>query len=94
MQAVSSSVNVTFRMDRGVKEQAESLFRGLGMNLSTAWNIFVNQALREKGMPFKPSMDIPNRETLEAMEETRRILAHPENYKGMTVDEAFRELGI
>ena len=35
-----------------------------------------------------------SRETLEAMKETRRILAHPENYKGMTVDEALKALDV
>jgi len=39
-------------------------------------------------------MDVPSRETLEAMKETRRILAHPENYKGMTVDEALKALDV
>lgn len=75
-------------MSRGIQEPAAPLSRG------TAESGFGSRALREKGMPFKPSMDIPNRETLEAMEETRRILVHPEHYKGMTVDEAFRKLGI
>ena len=73
-------------MDRGIEKPAESLPSG------TAGSDFVNQALREKDSSFKPSTDIPNSETLEAMEETRRILAHPENYKGMTVDEALKTL--
>lgn len=69
-------------MGSGIKEQVET----------TMGNVFSDQSLREKGLRFKPTRDIPNSETLEAMEEARRILAHPGNYKGMTVDEAFREM--
>ena len=69
MPAAASTVNVTFRMDRAVKEQADALFRSLGLNLSTVWNMFVSQSLREKGLPFTPSLDTPNKTTFEAAEE-------------------------
>ena len=34
------SVNVTFRVDEDIKDQADDLFSDLGMSLSTAFNIF------------------------------------------------------
>ena len=43
---------INIRMEDSVKEQGERLFNELGMNFSTAFNIFVRQALREGGMPF------------------------------------------
>jgi DNA-damage-inducible protein J len=43
---VADTINVTIRLDREVKERAESLFSDLGMNLSTAFNIFARQSLR------------------------------------------------
>ena len=40
-------------MDADLKAQADALFAELGMNLSTAFNIFVRQSLREGGIPFE-----------------------------------------
>ena len=43
---------VNIRMDDELKARADMLFDELGMNMSTAVNMFVKQALREGGMPF------------------------------------------
>ena len=48
--AKSSTSNVCIRMDSKVKAAAEALYEELGMNLSTAFNIFVRQSLRERGI--------------------------------------------
>ena len=45
--------NISIRMDTELKEQAEELFGELGMNISTAFNIFVRQSLRENAIPFQ-----------------------------------------
>ena len=47
------TVNVTLRLDREIKEKAEILFKELGMNLTTAFNVFVRQALRQGKIPFE-----------------------------------------
>ena len=62
------SVNVTIRVDEELKKQADSLFNDLGMNLSTAFNIFLKQSVREQGMPFVISKNVPNAATQAAME--------------------------
>lgn len=62
------SVNVTIRVDEELKKQADSLFNDLGMNLSTAFNIFLKQSVREQGMPFVISKNVPNVVTQAAME--------------------------
>lgn len=62
------SVNVTIRVDEELKKQADSLFNDLGMNLSTAFNIFLKQSVREQGMPFVISKNVPNVVTRAAME--------------------------
>jgi DNA-damage-inducible protein J len=43
---------VNIRMDDKVKKEADTLFEELGLNMSTAVNIFVKQALRERALPF------------------------------------------
>jgi DNA-damage-inducible protein J len=50
---MSETINVTIRLERGIKEDAEKLFGDLGMNLSTAFNIFARQALRQGKIPFE-----------------------------------------
>jgi DNA-damage-inducible protein J len=52
---VAQTINVTIRLDREIKERAEKLFEDLGMNLSTAYNIFTRQALRQGKIPFEIS---------------------------------------
>ena len=68
-----SNVNVTIRMDENLKKQAETLFGELGLNLSTAFNIFVRQAVREQSIPFVISNRQPNAETLAAIEEVQKM---------------------
>ncbi|MCL2679493.1 MAG: type II toxin-antitoxin system RelB/DinJ family antitoxin [Dehalococcoidia bacterium] len=50
---MSETINVTIRLDRDVKEQAEKMFNDFGMNLSTAFNIFARQSLRQGRIPFE-----------------------------------------
>ncbi len=66
------SVNVTFRVDESIKKQADDLFAELGMSLSTAFNIFLRQAVREQGLPFTVSRNVPNAATLAAMDAAER----------------------
>jgi DNA-damage-inducible protein J len=51
--ARNKTINVTIRLDRDIKENAEKLFEGFGMNLSTAFNVFVRQSLRQGKIPFE-----------------------------------------
>ena len=62
------NVNVIFRVDDELKKQAEDLFSDLGMNLSTAFNIFLRQSVREQQIPFSVSKNVPNAVTLAAMD--------------------------
>ena len=50
---MADTINVTIRLDRDIKEQAERMFNDFGMNLSTAFNIFTRQALRQGKIPFE-----------------------------------------
>ena len=72
-----TTTNISIRMDTELKAQAEALFGELGMNLTTAFNIFVRQAIREGGIPFEIKLDKPNKETAAAMREAERIARDP-----------------
>jgi DNA-damage-inducible protein J len=64
---MSETTNLTIRMDKELKEQAEQLFSELVMNMTTAVTVFVRQAVRQKKIPFEISLNIPNAETITAM---------------------------
>ncbi len=87
-----STTNISIRMDSDLKEQADALFRELGMNLTTAFNIFVRQSLREGRIPFDISLNNPNEITIAAMLEAERIAKDP-SVKGYNdPDELFADL--
>lgn len=77
----TQNVNVNIRMDKHLKSQMDELCKNLGLNFSTAVNIFANAMVRQQRIPFSVSMEVPNKDTLEALNESRDILAHPQNYK-------------
>ena len=88
----SRTTTINIRMDRDLKEQADALFQELGLNLSTAFQIFVRQSIREGGLPFEVRLDQPNKETMAAMLEAERIARDP-TVKGYTdLDELFEDL--
>ena len=66
------NVNVTLRVDEDLKKQADALFSELGLNLTTAFNIFLRQSVREQKIPFQVSKNVPNAVTLAAMDEAER----------------------
>ena len=53
--SVKSDVRVTFRVDKDLKERAERLFDHLGMNMSTALNVFLRKSVDEEAIPFSIS---------------------------------------
>ncbi len=88
----SNTTNITIRMDSDIKAQADALFAEFGMNMTTAFNVFVRQTLREGRIPFDISINKPNKETIAALLEAERIAKDP-SVKGYTnTDELFAEL--
>ena len=86
------STNIT--IDADVKKQAQELFADLGLDLSTAINIYLRAVIRENGLPFDMRVEKPNAETIAAIKEGRRI-AHDTNVKGYkSVEELKAALGV
>jgi len=48
---------VNIRIDDTLKEKAETLFDELGLNMTTAFTIFVKEAVRRRGIPFEVTLD-------------------------------------
>ena len=67
------NTNLNIRTDKDVKNAAEKIFEELGLNMTTAINIFLRQTIRENGFPFELTLNVPNKTTADAIEEGRRI---------------------
>ncbi len=65
------STNISIRMDLDLKRDAEELFANLGMNLSTAFNVFLRQSLRVQGLPFPVKLDFASSMGAESASETK-----------------------
>ena len=88
-----AKVSTNISIDADIKKQAQELFAELGMDLSTAINIFIRQALRQPSIPFEITADNPNKETREAIAEVQRMKNNPSIGKTYDdVDEMFEEL--
>ena len=73
----TTTTNLNIKTDRSVKEKSEQIFSDLGMNMTTAVNMFLRATIRENGIPFDLKIEKPNRTTVSAIEEGRRIASDP-----------------
>ncbi|MDO4281785.1 MAG: type II toxin-antitoxin system RelB/DinJ family antitoxin [Peptococcaceae bacterium] len=89
---MSNTTNFTVRMDADIKKSCENLYKDLGLNLTTAINVFMRQSLRAGGFPFDVKINQPNKETIAAMLEAERIAHDPSVKRYSDVEEALREL--
>ena len=64
------ATNLNVRVDKEVKTSAEAIANALGMNLSTAVNIFLRQMVSHNGLPFDVRL-APSTEALQALEDAR-----------------------
>ena len=88
----NKTTNLSIRMDNELKKQADALFEELGMNITTAFNIFVRQSLREGRIPFDITIHNPNKRTVAAMIEAERIAKDPSVPACSDVEELLAEL--
>jgi len=82
---MDKTTNVSFRINSKLKNDADRLFAELGLNMTSAINMFIRQSVRDKEIPFKPSAydwsahenssHIPNAETLDAMREIEDMIS-------------------
>ena len=87
-----SSINFSIETDSDIKQQCETLYGELGVDLTDAINLFLRQSLLVGGFPFDVRLDYPNNETIYAMREAERI-AHDLSVKRYSdAEQALSEL--
>ena len=83
------STNINIRTDSPTKAKAEKLFQSLGINMTTAINMFLRKCIVTNGIPFDVNLEIPNKETIKAFKEIEEMKKNPSKYKSYS---SFEEL--
>ena len=89
---MATTTNFSVRMDNNIKKQCEAMYGELGINLTTAINVFLRQSLRVGGFPFDVRLEQPNKETMAAMLEAERLARDPSVRSYSDVEEALSAL--
>ena len=63
------NVSMNIRIDKDIKKQAQKLFSEFGLDMTTAINMFLRQAIREQKIPFELKLNSLNVETIEALKD-------------------------
>lgn len=88
MANFTSTINVN--VDSKLKQEANEILNDLGLNMSTAINMFLNQVVKRGGIPFSITQKKPSEELLEALKEAEVIRNDP-NSKGYQTIEELKE---
>ena len=75
------------RIDTNIKKEATALFSSLGLDMSSAVNLFLHQCVLRGGLPFAVEVPQYSDKTLSAMAEARRISRDPDIKGYTTMDE-------
>lgn len=93
MNNTSNTTNLNVRVDSTLKKESDMLFKDLGLNMSTAINMFLTQCVKTSSIPFNISEPKPSRQLKRALKEAERIAKHPERYKSYdNIDDLFKDL--
>ncbi|NRB10499.1 MAG: type II toxin-antitoxin system RelB/DinJ family antitoxin [Rickettsiaceae bacterium] len=64
-----TTIDVRLRITSEIKNDAEAVFKDMGMTLNEAIRIFLKQSINSGGLPFRPHAKMPNEETLKAFQQ-------------------------
>ena len=87
-----ATVPTQVRIDENLKKQASELFAQLGMDMSSAMNIFWRQCVLRGGLPFSVELPQYKPEVIEAMEEAKRISKNPGAKRYNNFSEALEDI--
>lgn len=81
MENVANTTNLNVRVDANLKQECDMLFKDLGLNMSTAINMFLTQCIKTSSIPFSIKEPELNKDLLKALEEAEYMKKHPSEYK-------------
>ena len=89
-----ANVTTSIRMDADTKKAATELLNDLGLDLSSAVNIFLKQVVLQGGLPFQVKYPQYKQEVLEAREEAKAISHNPETKSYGSFVEALEDMEL
>lgn len=93
MSNIPNTTNLNVRVDSTLKEECDMLFKSLGLNMSTAINMFLTKCVKTSSIPFMIEEPKPSKELKKALKEVDYMMKHPEKYKSYnSVEELFQDL--
>lgn len=87
-----NTVATQIRIDKNIKQQAAELFAMLGIDMSSAVNVFLRQCIIQGGLPFEVKLPQYKPEVLEAMEEAKEISRNLKTKRYSSFKEALKDL--
>lgn len=91
-----TTIPTQIRIDEDLKKQAMELFAQLGLDMSSAMNIFLRQCVLRNGLPF--SVELPQAqykpEVLSAMEEAKKISRDSSTKRYSSFSEALEDIDL
>lgn len=87
-----ATVPTQIRIDEDLKKQAMDLFAQLGLDMSSAMNMFLRQCVLRNGLPFNVELPQYRSEVMEAMREAKRISRDPGTKRYSSFSEALENL--
>lgn len=89
----NNTTNLNVRVDSTLKQESDLLFKDLGLNMTTAINMFLTKCVKTASIPFKIEEPKPSKELRRALKEAKYMEKHPGKYKSYnTVKELFADL--
>lgn len=73
MSSMTSAINVN--VDSEIKKEATEILNDIGLNMSTAINMFLTQVIRNEGIPFEVKSRKPSKRLLKSIKEADAIIA-------------------
>lgn len=86
------TVPTQIRIDADIKRQASELFANLGLDMSSAVNLFLHQCVLRGGLPFSVTVPSDSEGTLAAMEEAKKISRDPKTTSYSSMEELEKSL--
>ena len=88
-----AQTSINIRMDEDLKSEFDELCKELGLTMTAAFTVFAKTVVRRQKIPFEISKDVPNAETIAAIEEVEAMIKDPTLGKSYTdVGEMMEEL--
>ncbi|WP_296762035.1 type II toxin-antitoxin system RelB/DinJ family antitoxin [Varibaculum sp.] len=85
----STATRINFRTDTETKQSAEKLFDALGLDMTTALNMFLKQAVRDQALPIRPALTyVPNAKTTRALAHAQRVIEGKDSEDGAVFEDA------